>query len=66
MEEEKISIVVTESDSDTLEKNGEKKDGENCEVKWTQEEVCKYSLQHSCHEETGCTLIPYTSTQRAF
>lgn len=37
MEEEKASIMGTESDLDTL----GKKDGANCEVKWTQEEVGK-------------------------
>lgn len=40
MEEEKAAIVGTESDSDAL----EKKDGANCEVKWTQEEVRKVFL----------------------
>lgn len=35
MGEEKASIMGTESDSVRL----EKKDGINCEVKWTQEEV---------------------------
>uniref|UniRef100_H3C734 V-myb avian myeloblastosis viral oncogene homolog-like 2b n=1 Tax=Tetraodon nigroviridis TaxID=99883 RepID=H3C734_TETNG len=34
MDEENISTLDTESDSDAL----EKKDGTNCEVKWTQEE----------------------------
>lgn len=40
MEEEKSGIIGTESDSDAL----EKKDGTNCEVKWTQEEVSKIFL----------------------
>lgn len=40
MEAEKANIMATESDSDTL----EKKDGTNCEVKWTQEEVSKRFL----------------------
>lgn len=35
MGEEKASIMATEADSVRL----EKKDGINCEVKWTQEEV---------------------------
>lgn len=40
MEEEKASIMATESDSVRL----EKKDGTNCEVKWTQEEVSQIFL----------------------
>lgn len=58
MGEEKASIMGSESDLVRL----EKKDGINCEVKWTQEEVSTI-LQHSRHEETGCTLSPHTSTQ---
>lgn len=40
MDEENISTLDTESDSDAL----EKKDGTNCEVKWTQEEVSEILL----------------------
>lgn len=40
MEEEKDSIMGTESGSDTA----EKKDGTSCEVNWTQEEASEIIL----------------------
>lgn len=61
MEEEKDSIMGTESDSDTV----EKKDGTSCEVKWTEEEVSKIFLTSTPFMKKQAVLS-HTLTHKPF
>lgn len=62
MEEEKDSIMGTESDSDTV----EKKDGTSCEVKWTEEEVSKIFLTSTPSMKKNRLYSVHTLTHKPF
>lgn len=62
MEEEKDTIMGTESDSDTV----EKKDGTSCEVKWTEEEVSKIHLTITPFMKNPAVLSVHTLTHKPF